>query len=463
MVRVILAGLLLCGPMPAGADVAAVNLRCEYRCNPMGIEQPAPRLSWEIAADSGPGASVPRGLRQTAYRVLVASSEKLLAADQGDLWDSGKIESDQSLHVTYEGKPLSPRTACFWKVRCWTAGLKGSPEATAWSKPARWTMGLRAAEDWQAKWLASPDADADQAVWLRKGFDLSAAPERAMVSATIAGYAELYVNGKKVGGDVLTPAISDHSKQVFYVTYDVASLLHKGRNVVGIWLGRGWAQGKPSVRAQLDATLPEGPLVVGTDATWKCKASSHRHIGGWKHNNFGGDRYDARQDLPGWCEASLDDNSWADAAVVAAPRGAAVAQQAPLNRIGKSIPATAVKKISSDGYQIDFGTALTGWLRLKMPPLAPGSVVKMTFADVSQGRRFQSFGQVSEFVSAGKPGEVFVHKFNYAGFRYVRVEGLPSAPAKEDAEAMLVESDLEPAGDFECSNDLFTRIHRLTQ
>ena len=289
------------------------------------------------------------------------------------------------------------------------------------------------------------------------------------MTVNIAGYEELYVNGRKVGGDVLTPAVSDQARQVFYVTCDVTPLLHKGRNVVGIWLGRGWAHGKPKVRVQLDATLPGRAFCLGTDATWKIHTSPYRHIGGWKWNHFGGERYDARDAIPDWCKASLDDGDWANAVEVDAPAGKVLAQRAPLNRIGKTIPAVAVKKLPAAGkdtggrYEIDFGTALTGWLRLKMPPLKAGTVVKMTFADVVRNGKYQHFNQVSEFVSSGKPGEVFENKFNYAGFRYVVVEGLPSAPAKQDAEAMLIESDLAPAGAFECSNELLNRIHKLTR
>ena len=143
-------------------------------------------------------------------------------------------------------------------------------------------------------------------------------------------------------------------------------------------------------------------------------------------------------------------------------------QPCPVNRIGKRITAVAVKDLKGGKYEIDFGTALTGWLRMKMPALKAGSVVKMTFADAlpgesRRGKGYQDFKQISEFISAGKPGEVFEHKFNYAGFRYVIVEGLPSAPAREDAVALLVESDLDEVGSFECSNDLFNRIHRVNQ
>ncbi len=128
----------------------------------------------------------------------------------------------------------------------------------------------------------------------------------------------------------------------------------------------------------------------------------------------------------------------------------------------------AVSTLQDGRYEIDFGTCLTGWFRLKMPELEPGTVVKMTFADLRpaqnrRGKQYQTFNQASEFVSAGDKGEVFENKFNYAGFRYVVVEGLPSAPAKQDATALLIETDLRTTGAFECSNELLNRIHRVNQ
>jgi alpha-L-rhamnosidase len=123
----------------------------------------------------------------------------------------------------------------------------------------------------------------------------------------------------------------------------------------------------------------------------------------------------------------------------------------------------AVTALAGGRYEIDFGTALTGWLRLKMPVLQAGTIVRMTSADVRRDKKYQDFKQVSEFISGGKVGEVFENKFNYAGFQYVVIEGLPSAPAKEDATALLIESDLEEVGAFECSNELFNRIHSVNQ
>lgn len=370
---------------------------------------------------------------------------------------------------------------CHWKVKAWITDFSNREQATEWSTPAMWTMGMLKSADpaapavWRGKWIRSHDENLDLASWLRKSFDLPAAPSRAIVTVNVAGYVELYVNGQKVGDDVLTPAISDNTKQVFYNTYDVTALLKEGRNTIGLWLGRGWATrmdtavsrvtpAVPHVRVQIAADIAGKPWVLGTDATWKSHASSYQRRGGMHWGDFGGERLDARADIPNWSSAEYDDKDWKSAVETEAPKGEAVAQQAPRNRIGKEIPAVAVKELGGGRVEIDFGTALTGWMRLKMPLLKPDAVVRMTFADKKMpDGTYQHFNQVSEFISAGKPGEVFQHKFNYAGFRYVLVEGLPATPVKENAVALLVESDLEPVGAFECSNDLFNRISRMNQ
>ena len=234
IIRLVLACLLF--SMTGLLQAASVGtLRCESRDNPLGVDVLQPRLSWQIQSGR-------RGETQTAYRVLAASSESLLAQSKGDLWDSGRVDSDQSVMVPYSGVPLQSNQRVFWKVRIWDR----DGEASEFSRPASWTMGLLAPGDWQAEWIQASEPDPNVAVWMRKSFDLEETPERALVSVNIAGYAELYINGKKAGSDVLTPAVSAVSKRTFYVTYDVTELLRQGTNVIGFWLGPGWAPGSPT-------------------------------------------------------------------------------------------------------------------------------------------------------------------------------------------------------------------------
>ena len=400
----LLGSLAIATPLNAAPTPAEVaDLRCEYRVNPLGVDAPKPRLSWKFNSDR-------RGEVQTAYQILVASTPELLAKDQGDLWDSKRVASEDSLHIEYAGPPLKTGERCFWKVRIWD--VKG--KASAWSKVAAWTMGVLASADWRAKWIQSPESDPNVAVWLRKTFDLEQLPSRALVNLAIAGYAELYINGKKAGRDVLTPSISSHYNRIFYTTYDVTGLLQPGRNVVGIWLGKGWSIKKqlPTVMARLEIESSGNSRVIGSDATWKTKASCYRYIGAWGYGCFGGERLDARDQVPDWCRANADETGWAAAIEGGGPKVKIDAQSAPLNRIGKEIPAVAVTPSEGNRYVIDFGTALTGWLRLKFPKLEPGAVVKMSFADAPESQagkgktNWQTFGQVSEFVSAGGAGEV---------------------------------------------------------
>jgi alpha-L-rhamnosidase len=455
-----LAALLL-APLAALHAAEVASLRCEYLSNPLGIDVAKPRLSWVMESRE-------RGQRQAAYQVLVASTPELLAKDQGDLWDSGKVASDQSIQVEYTGKPLAARMQCFWKVRVWTCsalnpeprpvlrslGEGGTLNPSSWSKPAMWSMGLLTPASWQAKWVK---AGGETSPWLRKEFTLTAMPERATAFVNVKGYYELYVNGQKVSDDVLAPAVSQDKRRSLYTRYDISRLLRAGSNCVGLWLGRGWAKDGTIGRVQLDMSVAGQRVVVGTDRTWTSMASTHALRGPWEWSNMGGETIDARKETAGWNEVGCTNGNWLPVVEVAAPEGEVTAQSCPPNRINKVMPLVACTNRAANNWELDFGTNLTGWLRLRLPQLASGQRLTISYAD----KPGQIFNQVDEYISAGKSGEVFCSKFNYHGFRYAIVDGLAAKPAQDDAEALLIESDLEPVGNFECSNDLFNRIHQL--
>jgi alpha-L-rhamnosidase len=626
------------------SDISLTNLRCEYLANPLGLDVENPRLSWGFE-------SVRRGERQTAYQVLVASGPELLAKDQGDLWDSGKVVSDRSIQVEYAGQPLRSGIRCHWKVRAWD----GEGKASGWSPPALWAVGLLKPEEWQTPWIrpvvalpgkydldgcswiwlshAGPpdstppgtvtfrarlrlpegagivrasvvmcadntfsllvngkealkgdDWQAPQsagvkdllkagenilavaatnggsgpnpagligritveladgrrmtletgpdwkvhpgeqrgwreagfddsgwsparsvakfgaapwgrlsgggkspAPWVRKVFNLTGAPEQALAYVNVMGYYELYVNGQKAGDDVLSPAVSDIPRRSFYRTHDIRGLLRPGPNCVGLWLDSGWYRQTPLARVRIDLSVGGQSVRLGTDRTWTCAPSTHTLLGGWKWGDMGGERVDARCEIAGWSEVDCAGGAWVPVEEVPKPKGEAAAQMCPPNRIKAVLPLAACTALGANAWELDFGTNLTGWLRLRLPRLEAGQRVVMRYAD----KRFQTpagddtpagkikpssqwtfrapegavcyqvFNQIDEFISAGKPGEEFCCRFNYHGFRYVIVEGLPARPAPGDAEAMLVETDLETAGSFECSSDLFNRIHQV--
>ncbi len=143
------AALCLAGSLAAAEpDTAPHDLRCEHLADPLGIDVAVPRFSWK---QTDPDHI--RGQKQSAWQVLVAGSKELLAQDQGDLWDSGKVSSSQSTLVPYRGTSLSSNQDCYWKVRVYDKDGK----ASAWSTPARFSMGLLEQSDWQGAWIHHPD------------------------------------------------------------------------------------------------------------------------------------------------------------------------------------------------------------------------------------------------------------------------------------------------------------------
>jgi alpha-L-rhamnosidase len=455
----------------ATADIRVTNPRCENLANPLGVDVTEPRLSWVLTSDQ-------RGQKQTAYRVLVASSPDELDKDLGDLWDTGRVESNQSIHVPYAGKPLQSRMRCHWKVRVW--GKDGKP--SNWSEVAEWSMGLLKAKDWKAKWITRPAAEKLSHPWFRRTFDLKGKTERAEIYVNAGSYFELRINGRKVGPYVLTPGVCKTDKRFHINTYDVTELLVEGENCIAVWMGPGWHQKRmgnkynaPLLRAQLHVDSSAGHTVIGTDARWRVNDSCITQIGGWKWNNFGGERYDARAYEPGWDQIDFDDSKWSVAAEIPAPAVVNSWQACESARLGDPIKPKRIYAVANGKWVVDFGRPLTGWMRLRMRGLKAGQEVKLVYADIHKGdfptdltfmsdaNGFQTFNQKDKFISAGEPEETFCSKFNYHSFRYAVIDGLAERPSDEDAEAMMIEPELESAGSFECSNDLFNQIYEITR
>jgi alpha-L-rhamnosidase len=466
---------LLLSPLASLYAQGVANLRCEYLANPLGIDVAKPRLSWKIESDK-------RGHKQVAYQVLVASSEVELKYDKGDLWDSGKMTSDQSVLVEYAGKPLASQMHCYWKVKTWLTDQDSRVQESEWSKPASWTMGLLNPGDWNAKWITYPDTMRLHHPWLRRTFEMKEAVKRAVIYVNTASYYELHINGKKVGPYVLEPGITQVNKRFIVNAYDVTSFLERGKNTIALWMGPGWYQPKmgnkykaPILRAQLSLVTSSGPLVIGTDASWRVKESCVSQLGNWSWNNFGGERFDAREFIEDWDQIGLDDSSWMQAREIPAPNVVHSWQGCESARLSEPVKPVDIRHLPNGKWVIDFGRPLTGWMRLKMHDLKAGQEVQINYADIDDNLNvrklafrtnadgFQDFNQKDVFISAGKSAETFCSRFNYHSFRYAVIAGLDQKPSVSDAEAMMIEPDLASAGSFECSNDLFNRIHEITR
>lgn len=362
---------------------AAAEPRCEHRVDPLGIDRAAPSFAWRIRASG-------RARRQSAYRVLVASTGDGLEAGAGDKWDSGRVASEDT-GVAYAGARLRRGERCWWKVQVWDGdGRRGAD-----SPPAVFEMALLEPGDWAAAWIGADPAVS--APLLRKEFSLPGPPERARCYVTGLGYYELYVNGRRVGDQVLDPAPTYYhndqpfelGSRVLYATHDVTGRLRAGPNAVGLVLGHGWYSAEDDVppspshrepygRAPVGLLQLEADLVGGqqirlvSDAAWTASA------GPVVYNDYShGEVYDARREQPGWAEPGFDDRAWAPARLAPPPSGALRAQPLPPIRVVRTLdPVSASSpEPGDDGPAVyDFGQNLTGWTRLRVRGPAGGRV-----------------------------------------------------------------------------------------
>lgn len=485
MKNVALCCLLLMGSVAAVAagNLAAmkstlktVALACEY--GEQAIDTPAPRLSWQLQ-------SAQRAQTQTAYQILVASSDALLAQNRGDLWDSGKVVSPQTRFVAYAGKPLSSGLRCAWKVRAWDA----SGQVFAYSAPSHWTMGLLHPGDWHGKWIGGTTETAYRpAPYLRHAFTLRGSIKRATATICGLGYYELHCNGSKVGDHVLDPGYTRYDRRALYVTHDVTQLLKAGQNAVGIVLGTGWAnvhtravwyfdrapwRTAPKALLELRVEYADGTTQnVVTDETWKTTTGPTTY-----DSIYGGQTYDARRELPGWDKPGYNDSNWQPAQVAPPPGGKLAAQIGPPIRVKSEIAPVRITEPKPGVWLFDMGQNFAGWARLRVSAPA-GTAITLRY-----GERLHADGtldqshiaqhlvktdppqrfQTDEYICKGDGEETWHATFCYHGFQYVEMTGFPGKPTPNTLRGLFLHTDVAPRAHFACSNPLLNRIWQATR
>ncbi|MBN1942743.1 MAG: family 78 glycoside hydrolase catalytic domain [Phycisphaerae bacterium] len=436
---------------------------CEYLANPLGIDTPKPRFGWVLQSGRN-------GTMQRAYQVLVADSPEELTRERGDLWDTGKIESDESVNIEYQGKPLASRQRCFWKVRVWDDQGHRSP----WSETARFEMGLLEPSDWHGRWIGlGGENTAAISPLLRKEFRVEGPIRRARLYAAGIGWSEYHLNGKRVGDSVLDPATTDYDKRILYVTHDVTGLLQPGDNALGAMLGNGWYSppvekgygDAPQLLLELVVELDDGAVQrIVSDESWRTSAGPILHNSLW-----GGETYDARLEKTGWTESGYDDSSWLSAAEKPSPGGRLEAQMLEPIKVNRILKPVEMTQPSPGVYVYDFGQLFGGWARFRVKGPA-GAKIALRYAErifpdtglADKRRHYLAPDGATDFYTLkGDPaGEWYEPRFALHALRYVQVEGLVKEPELTDIEGCVVHSSVDLAGDFECSNPLLNRIHR---
>ncbi len=619
--------LLFAGFIPLSAAIVPVNLQCEYRSNPPGIDTIQPRLIWQVQSNE-------RNQAQSAYQILVASSKGALRHNHGDLWDSGKVVSDDTVNITYAGMPLASGEQCFWKVKVWDKNGK----ASEWSAPAQWNLGLLEQSDWHGKWIgldqgektndfsgaqwiwfpegnpaesapvatryfrrdfelptnqtasaatieitaddefhlfvngqeagkgdswgspktiaigallrpgtnvlaveasnvgnnpnpaglvaklkvkfaqgtpltfitdgdwksatnADPGWQAlafDDAAWpnakvlgeygtqswgiiqslgrrlparyLRREFDVKKKVRRATAYICGLGLSELYLNGRKVGNDVLSPALSEYEKRAFYLTYDVTDQLKQGDNTVGVILGNGRffspragmrSYGYPKLLLQLNIEYTDGTTAqIVSDKNWKLTTNGPIRA----NNEYDGEVYDARMEMPGWCRPKFDDSKWEPVQLVSPGAPVLSAQIGEPIRVMDTLHPVAITSPKPGVYIFDMGQNMAGWCRLKVSG-PRGTVITLRHAETLKPdgtlntANLRTAKAEDIYTLKGNGVETYEPRFTYHGFRYVAITGFPGKPTLDTIEGKVVHDALPEVGDFATSNPLINQIY----
>lgn len=498
------AGFSVASKEPSAAMILPVDLRCESLRDPLGVDVTQPRLSWKLDAAAGA-----RNQSQSAYHIRVASTEERLVAGGADVWDSGRIASNQQLHIEYAGPSLETGKRYHWQVEVWDQdGRRSSPSPVAW-----WEMGLLLPIDWFASWISNgkplPERDEgyyedDPAPLFRRSFQVEGRVKRARLYATALGYAEVTLNGENVSDSVLDPAWTTVDKRIFYACHDVTEQLTEGENVLGVMLGNGWYNplplrmwsrinirehltvGRPKHLTQLIIEYADGSTQrIGSDDSWRVSDGPLL-----RNSVYLGETYDARLEQPGWNRPGFDDAQWTTAVQADTPPPAILqASPMPPIRATKTIAAVRVTEVETGVYIFDLGQNFAGWARLHVRGPA-GTTVRMRmgellYDDGTLNPMTAVAGQIKGLTAEGDPRggpgapeiawqantytlrgegeEVYTPRFTFHGFRYVEVTGYPGTPDLNAIEGLRLNTDLESVGTFACSNERFNRIQEMVQ
>lgn len=478
MRRYIYGLLLMLLALPVGAAkkksspvVSVTDLRTERLVNPMSVDTPVPRLGWRIESSE-------KDVMQTRCHIIVSSDRAKAEALEGDLWDM-TLEGDRSQWVPYQGKALKSNTRCYWRVKVSTT--KGE---TDWSAVAMWNVGLLTESDWGGRWIgwnhAMPwDVETEHsrlsARYLRQQFDFDKEVRQATLYISGLGMYEVFINGQRVGEQVLAPAPTDYRRTVLYNAYDVTSLLAQ-KNAIGVVLGNGRFYtmqqdkkpykitnfGYPTLRLNLKVEFTDGTQkTISSDERWKINMDGAIR----SNNEYDGETYDARKEFAGWTEVGYDDGSWKKAERTAIPYGTLRGAMSENMRVVKRLsPKSVIRK--GDRLIVDMGQNMAGWLKLRISSVAAGDSVVIRFAEKldSTGNiwveNFRHAQSTDRYYAHGREQGRWWHPtFVYHGFRYAEVTGLKNA-GKEDFVGEVVSDGMEETGSFVSTDTILNKVYR---
>jgi alpha-L-rhamnosidase len=451
-----------------GQSLVVKELSCNYKTNPIGIGAAEPQLAWKLFTGQ-------QGTLQTAYEVRVGFTIKDLTGGKNLVWNSGKVNSDESAHVYYAGTPLISKQRYYWQVRVWDNYKNVSP----WSEVNYWETGVLNAGDWSAKWIETAQATEGKvgpAPMFGKSFTLAKPVKQARLYITAHGLYEARLNGSRVGKDYFTPGWTSYHKRLQYQTYDVTAALKTGTNTALVSVGDGWYRGnlefnfkrntygkEVGLLFQLEVEYADGQKdIIGSDGSW------HSSFNGPVRASdiYNGETYDSRLEK-NLTVTSFNDKGWQGVKVTDAGYANLVAPLGPpVVKHERFHPVKFIKTPKGETV-VDFGQNLVGWVQVQLKGRA-GDTVTINHAEVLDKdgnfytENLRNAKEENKYVLSGGMDMMEPH-FTFQGFRYAKISGYKGKLDSNSLVAVAIYSDMKPTGTFSSSNPLVNQLQHNIQ
>lgn len=461
----------------------------ENKINPIGIESENPKLSWQIASNTN-------GFRQSAYQIIVSDNPQLLNEKKAKIWNSGRIESDQSIFIPFDGERLISGKKYYWKVKVWDSENNESN----WSETATWQMGLLTEKDWDnAKWIGYEEMPEEMRIvpgvhgsggklgekgkhrvvvpLFRKDFTLKKNVKNATLFISGLGHYEASINGSELENLFLTPGWTHYDKTVFYNSYDITEKVKRGENTIGVIVGPGFyninreryrkmiiSYGYPKMICKILLTYNDDTQdVIVSNEEWKTTQSPILYS-----SIYGGEFYDANYEQTGWNKPKFDDSNWKNVLTPQPPTGKLTAEYDYPVKIMESFEPTKSYVLEDGTTTYDFGQNASGIIEISVTGQKGDTIEiwpsELIFENKIPNQRATGRPHYYSYILKGEGKETWKPKFTYYGLRYAQVKILSGNNSNTKINKITFHHTRNSSpqnGSFSNSNELFNKTSTL--